>query len=195
MWCLENFMQWNFTDYVPLLIYAALFGGLKISEHFVLSHPDRMIRKEWGDWTVYLILIPMWMVLVGPVLEFLIFEHMPDLWEMILGGILFVAAGFLSIKGYQDLQHGFAKAIEIEDTSIVVTGLYHVIRHPISLANILFCIACPLFLAAGPSWIPALIGVLGVIFRISIEESFMQQHVPDYVNYKKRTWALIPYIY
>jgi protein-S-isoprenylcysteine O-methyltransferase Ste14 len=85
--------------------------------------------------------------------------------------------------------------VEIEDTSIVVTGLYHIIRHPISLANILFCIACPLFLAAGPSWIPALMGILGVILRISIEESFMAQHIPDYADYKKRTWALLPYIY
>jgi protein-S-isoprenylcysteine O-methyltransferase Ste14 len=114
---------------------------------------------------------------------------------MFLGGFLFAASGFLSIKGYQDLQHGFAQAVEIEDTSIVVTGLYHIIRHPISLANILFCIACPLFLAAGPSWIPALVGILGVIFRISIEESFMAKHIPDYADYKKRTWALLPYIY
>jgi len=183
------------VEYLPLLIYAVLFAGLKISEHFVLSHSDRMIRKEWGDWTVYLILIPMWLVLFGPVLEFIFLEQRPDVWEMVVGGLLFAAAGYLSIKGYRDLQYGFAQAIEIEDISIVVTGLYHVIRHPISLANILFCIACPLFLSAGPSWIPALVGVFGVIFRISIEESFMAQHIPDYADYKKRTWALIPYIY
>jgi protein-S-isoprenylcysteine O-methyltransferase Ste14 len=50
-------------------------------------------------------------------------------------------------------------------------------------------------LAAGPSWIPALVGVLGIMMRISIEESFIQQHVPDYAAYKKQTWALIPFIY
>jgi protein-S-isoprenylcysteine O-methyltransferase Ste14 len=182
-------------EYLPLILYAALFAGLKISEHFVLSKPGNTIRKEWGDWTVYLILIPMWLVLITPVIEFIFVGHRPEPWEMILGAILFTSSGYLSIKGYQDLQHGFAKAVEIEDTSIVVTGLYHIIRHPISLANILFCIACPLFLAAGPSWIPALIGILGVILRISIEESFMEQHVPDYADYKKRTWALVPYIY
>jgi protein-S-isoprenylcysteine O-methyltransferase Ste14 len=182
-------------EYFPLILYAALFSGLKISENIVLSKPANNIRKEWGDWTVYLILIPMWVVLIVPVLEFLFLGHRPEVWEMILGGFLFAASGFLSIKGYQDLQHGFAQAVEIEDTSIVVTGLYHIIRHPISLANILFCIACPLFLAAGPSWIPALMGILGVILRISIEESFMAKHVPDYAEYKKHTWALLPYIY
>lgn len=180
---------------LPLVIYGALFGILKLSEHMALSHPSGPIRKRWGDWTVYLVLIPMWMVLFGPVLEFLVMSHRPDLWEMILGGLLFATSGFFSIKGYRDLQHGFAKAIEYENTSLIVTGLYQVIRHPISLGNILFCVACPLFLAAGPSWIPALVGIFGVIFRISIEESFIQTHIPDYIEYKKRTWALLPYIY
>jgi protein-S-isoprenylcysteine O-methyltransferase Ste14 len=52
-----------------------------------------------------------------------------------------------------------------------------------------------LFLAAGPSWIAALVCILGIVFRISVEESFLQTHIPDYKTYKKRTWALIPYIY
>ena len=183
------------SDYLPILIYVLLFSGLKISERIVLTRPENNIRKGWGDWTVWLILIPLWMVLIGPVLEFFFLGNRPRLWEMLLGGSLFFAAGFFSIKGYLDLQKGFTKAIELENTSLVVTGLYHRIRHPISFGNILFCFACPLFLGAGPSWIPALVGVLGVILRISIEESFLQQHVPDYESYKKRTWAMIPFIY
>jgi len=182
-------------EYLPLVIYAVLFGGLKLSEHIVLTRPGNNIRKGWNDWTIWLILVPLWLVLVGPVLEFIFLGFRPELWEMILGGILFVAAGFFSVKGYLDLERGFAKAIELEDTALVVTGLYHTIRHPVSLGNILFCIACPLFLAAGPSWIPALVGILGVMLRISIEEAFMQQHIPDYEAYQERTWALIPYLY
>lgn len=181
--------------HLPLIIYALLFSGIKISERAILSRPENHIRKGWGDWTVWLIVIPLWMVLIGPVLEFVIIGHRPMLWEMIAGGLLFVGAGFFSIKGYHDLVHGFTEAVEREDTNLVVTGLYHVIRHPISLGNILFCAACPLFLAAGPSWIPAIIGILGILLRISIEESFIQQYLPDYESYKARTWALIPYIY
>jgi len=182
-------------EYSPLIIYLVLFASLKVSERAVLIRPENHIRKGWGDWTVWLILIPLWMVLIGPVLEYIIIGHRPTFWEMVSGGVLFVLAGFFSIKGYTDLQHGFTQAIELEDTSLVVTGLYHTIRHPISLGNIFFCLACPLFLAAGPSWIPALIGVLGIMLRISIEESFIQSHIPDYKTYKARTWALIPFIY
>jgi len=187
-------MEW-LMEYYPLLIYAAMFGGLKISERAVLIRPENHIRKGWNDWTVWLILVPLWLVLVGPILEFLFLGFRPDIWEMALGGFLFTAAGFFSIKGYWDLEHGFTKAVEIENTSLVVTGLYNIIRHPISLGNILFCAACPLFLAAGPSWIPSLVAILGIMLRISIEESFIQQHIPDYESYKEHTWALIPFIF
>ena len=183
------------TEYIPIAIYLLMFGGLKISERAVLTRPENHIRKGWGDWTVWVILIPLWLVLFGPMLEFILLGHRPELVEMISGGVLFALAGFFSIKGYLDLENGFPQAIELEDTSLVVTGLYHIIRHPISLGNILFCLACPLFLAAGPSWIPALIGVLGIMLRISIEESFIQSHIPDYESYKARTWALVPFIY
>ena len=182
-------------QYLPVIIYALFFGGLKFSERHVISRPGTTIRREWGDWTAWLVLIPLWLAFVGPVLEFVILGRQPQLWEMVLGGVLFAASGFFSIKGYVDLQRGFTKAVELEDTSLVVTGLYQKLRHPISLGNILFCISCPLFLAADPSWIPALVAVFTVMFRISIEESFLQQHIPDYAAYKERTWALIPFIY
>jgi len=180
---------------LPLMIYAFLFGGMKMSEHIVLTRPDNNIRRGWGDWTVWLILVPLWLTLIGPAAEFIFLGFRPELWEMTVGGILYIGAGFFSVKGYLDLEQGFTKAIELEGTGLVITGLYHTIRHPVSLGNILFCVACPLFLAAGPSWIPALIGILGIMLRISIEESFMQQYIPDYAAYKERTWALIPFIY
>lgn len=181
--------------YLPLLIYLMLYAGLKTSERTIITRPGNNIRKGWGDWTVWLILIPMWLVLIGPVAEFLLLDTQPAIWEMVAGSVLFLAAGFFSVKGYTDLEKGFAQAIERDDRQLVVTGLYKTIRHPVSLGNILFCAACPLFLAAGPSWIPALVAILGMMLRISIEESFMQQHISDYADYKERTWAMIPYIY
>lgn len=185
----------RFLKYLPIIIYVLLFAGLKLSERFLLTRPETTIRRDWGDWTVWFILIPLWFVLIGPFVEYFVFNHQPGIWEMAAGGLLFMSAGYFSIKGYFDLQHGFTQAIEIENTSLVVTGLYQTIRHPISLGNILFCIACPLFLAAGPSWIAALVCILGILFRVSVEESFLQDHIPDYKTYKKRTWAMIPYVY
>lgn len=185
----------RYLEYVPLIIYGLLFLAIKISERFMLTRPESRIYKQWGDWSVWFIIIPLWVVLIGPVAEFFLLGHRPEVWEMLAGGFLFVAAGFLSIKGYRDLQQGFTHAVESDQVGLVVTGLYRTIRHPISFGHILFCVACPLFLSAGPSWIAALVGVLGIVLRISIEESYLQAHIPDYAAYKKRTWAMIPYIY
>ncbi len=185
----------KFLDYLPLLIYAALFGALKLGECLVLVRPRANIRLGRGNLIVWLIFVPFWLVLLGPVLEFIILGCRPTVLEMVIGGLIFITASFISIKGFLDLQVGFIKAITSDETSMVVTGLYHTIRHPVALGNILFCIACPLFLGAGPSWIPALLGILAVIIRISIEECFMQEHLLDYQAYKERTWALIPFLY
>jgi len=182
-------------DYLPIFIYSLLFIGLKISEYIMLTRPENHIHRLWGDWTVWFIIIPLWLVLIGPVVEFFVLDHRPGIWEMLTGGLLFLSAGFLSIKGYQDLQHGFTQAVESEKSGLIVTGLYRTIRHPISFGNILFCLACPIFLSAGASWIAALTGILGTVLRISIEESYLQEHIPDYADYKKRTWAMIPFIY
>jgi protein-S-isoprenylcysteine O-methyltransferase Ste14 len=183
------------VDYLPWILYFLLFTGLKFGDQHVLPRPGSNIRQGWGVLTVWLILAPMWLVLIGPVLEFILLGNRPTLLELTLGAVLLIAAGYFSIKGYLNLEEGFAQAIERDDTTLVVTGIYKIIRNPVSLGNILFCVACPLLLAAGPSWIPALVGVLGVMLRISIEESFLQRHVQDYEAYKERTWALIPYIY
>ena len=188
-------MKTILIEYLPLLIYAFLYLALKISERSVLTRPENNIRRGWGDWTVWLILVPLWLTLIGPIFEFIFLGNRPVILEMVFGGTFLAAAGFFSVKGYLDLEQGLTKAVELKDTGMVITGLYHTIRHPVSLGNILFCVGCPLFLASGPSWIPALVGVLGVMLRISIEESFMQQHIKDYAAYKERTWALIPFLY
>jgi len=53
----------NLRDFLietlPLMIYAFLFGGMKVSEHIVLTRSDNNIRRGWGDWTVWLILVPL----------------------------------------------------------------------------------------------------------------------------------------
>ena len=82
-------------DYLPLLLYILLYAGLKLGERTVLKRPGNKIRQAWGDWTVWLILVPMWLVLIGPVLEFFILGNRPYTWEMGLGAALFIAGRIL----------------------------------------------------------------------------------------------------
>jgi protein-S-isoprenylcysteine O-methyltransferase Ste14 len=77
----------------------------------------------------------------------------------------------------------------------VRNGLYAHIRHPLYLANILLFIACPLFLQSTFSWAIALLGLIGVLIRIRLEERFLQSTTERYEEYKSETWALIPGVY
>src|SRR5204862_6974891 len=78
---------------------------------------------------------------------------------------------------------------------LVTGGPYRYIRHPIYAAICLFTWAG---VAAHWSWSSALWGVLilgSAVMRIYCEELLVAARYPDYVQYKGRTWRMIPYVY
>jgi protein-S-isoprenylcysteine O-methyltransferase Ste14 len=78
---------------------------------------------------------------------------------------------------------------------LVTGGPYRYIRHPIYAAICLFTWAG---VAAHWSWSSALWGALilgSAVMRIYCEEPLVAARYPDYVQYKARTWRMIPYVY
>ena len=78
---------------------------------------------------------------------------------------------------------------------LVTSGPYRFIRHPIYAAMCLFTWAG---VAAHWSWSSALLGALilgSAVMRIYCEEPLVAARYPDYVQYKARTWRMIPYVY
>ena len=78
---------------------------------------------------------------------------------------------------------------------LVTSGPYRHIRHPIYAAICLFTWAG---VAAHWSWSSALWGALilgSAVMRIYCEEPLVAARYPDYVQYKARTWRMIPYVY
>src|SRR6266542_2198687 len=78
---------------------------------------------------------------------------------------------------------------------LVTCGPYRYIRHPIYAAICLFTWAG---VAAHWSWSSALWGTLipgSAVMRIYCEELLVAARYPDYVQYKARTWRMIPYVY
>jgi protein-S-isoprenylcysteine O-methyltransferase Ste14 len=78
---------------------------------------------------------------------------------------------------------------------LVTSGPYRYIRHPIYTAICLFTGAG---VAAHWSWSSGLCGGLilaGAVLRIYCEEALVAARYPEYVQYKARTWRMIPYVY
>jgi protein-S-isoprenylcysteine O-methyltransferase Ste14 len=84
-----------------------------------------------------------------------------------------------------------------EGHSLVTTGIYRTLRHPMYSAFWLMALAQALLL---PNWVAGLSGFVGfgLLFalRVGPEERMMEQAFGDeYRNYRSRTWRIIPHVY
>lgn len=92
-------------------------------------------------------------------------------------------------------RRSFHVAANPTEGGLVTSGPYRYIRHPIYAAICLFTWAG---VAAHWSWSSSLCGglILGsAVMRIHCEEQLVAARYPDYVQYKARTWRMIPYVY
>lgn len=90
-----------------------------------------------------------------------------------------------------------SRTIEVQKNQTVIdTGLYGVVRHPMYLATVFMFLAIPLVLGSWWSFCvfllyPVLIGV-----RIQNEEKVLEEQLEEYCQYKKKVkYKLIPFIW
>jgi protein-S-isoprenylcysteine O-methyltransferase Ste14 len=180
-----------------LILYIGLVGIYRVSELIVMSKTGTVARKPVRDWTAWLIMVPYWLVIVTPPVEYLMRAYRrPGLSALIIGGLFFLAATIIRVKAHLDLGGSFSMFLEQdEEQPLVTSGLYATIRHPLYLANLFLFVACPAFLAARWAWVLTLIGIVGVLVRIEMEERFLSDQVADYEAYRRVTWKLVPGLY
>jgi protein-S-isoprenylcysteine O-methyltransferase Ste14 len=112
-----------------------------------------------------------------------------------IGSILCVAGVALAIWARVHLGRNWSPAPALkEGHELVTSGPYRLVRHPIYTGIITALIGASLV------FISALIAlvVVGAMFvwRVRAEEKLMMQQFPDaYPDYKRRSWALIPYVW
>lgn len=84
----------------------------------------------------------------------------------------------------------------VEDHTIIQDGPYRLIRHPGYLGSILMWTGVA---AATANWIVLLFVLLVMVivyhYRIQNEEKMLLETNPEYAEYRKHTWRLIPLIY
>lgn len=119
---------------------------------------------------------------------------LPD-WSCWAGTVVFAGAIILLWKSHADLGRNFSATLRIaEQHSLVTSGVYGRIRHPMYTAHLLWAISQGLLLhnwLAG--WALLVLSVPFYIGRIPKEEQMMLEHFGDeYRQYMGRTGRLIP---
>ena len=90
-----------------------------------------------------------------------------------------------------------SRTIEVQEGQTVVdTGLYGIVRHPMYGATLLLFLSMPLILGSIDSFAVALVYPLLIVKRIKGEEALLEEQLQGYREYKKKVkYRLIPFIW
>jgi protein-S-isoprenylcysteine O-methyltransferase Ste14 len=111
--------------------------------------------------------------------------------------IVFAVTGLIvALIARRTLAGNWSRAVAFkEDHELITTGLYHYVRHPIYTGILLMILATALSVGTLSAGIGFVIIVLGLWFKLRAEEELLTKHFPkEYLAYKDRTKALIPYV-
>ncbi|PIG90777.1 protein-S-isoprenylcysteine methyltransferase [Gloeocapsopsis sp. IPPAS B-1203] len=122
--------------------------------------------------------------------------HLP-IWANGLGVVTFAIAMWLFWRSHHDLGRNWSPTLQVREAhTLIVSGIYQKIRHPMYTSIWLWSIAQALLL---PNWIAGLSGIIGFgilyIVRVRNEEQMMLDQFGDqYQEYMHKTKRLIPYL-
>jgi len=90
-----------------------------------------------------------------------------------------------------------SRTIEVQDGQTVVdTGLYGIVRHPMYTATVLLFLSMPLVLNSIISFVIMLVYIPIIVKRIKNEEEVLETELKGYKEYKQKVkYRLIPFIW
>jgi protein-S-isoprenylcysteine O-methyltransferase Ste14 len=119
--------------------------------------------------------VPLWAEIVG--------------WLMLAG---FVALG-LAVMAHNAYLSAVVRIQSERGHTVVTTGPYRVIRHPMYAAILLMAAGLPLALGSLWALLPGGLLALTFVFRTYQEDRFLAAHLPGYANYAQKTrYRLLP---
>ena len=118
------------------------------------------------------------------------------LWVSLVASGLFVFAYIIYAEVLRENTF-LSRTIEVQDGQTVIdTGLYGIVRHPMYSATLILFLSMPLILGSVYSFIVFLAYPFIIVKRIKNEEAMLEKELAGYSDYKKRVkYRLIPFIW
>lgn len=113
----------------------------------------------------------------------------------IIGASVFTVSLWLLWRSHADLATNFSPSLFIQKNhTLVSTGIYRKIRHPMYLSFLMWAIGQSLLIA---NWVAGPLGLLAFLliylFRVEREEQqLLNQFGAEYAQYQKKTGRLLP---
>jgi protein-S-isoprenylcysteine O-methyltransferase Ste14 len=115
---------------------------------------------------------------------------------LVLGGVVGLAGAALLLAGLLGLGRNLTAVPHPKaDATLVQSGAYSIVRHPIYSGIILGAIGLGLFQASTLVVLYALILLLFFDIKSRREEQWLAAKFSDYAHYQQRVRKLIPFVY
>lgn len=115
---------------------------------------------------------------------------------VIAGSVMFLSAYVLYAEVLRENTY-LSRTIQVQEGQTVIdTGLYGIVRHPMYSATLLLFLSMPLILGSAYAFVIFLAYPLIIAKRIRHEEAFLEQELPGYRAYTQKVkYRLIPFIW
>ena len=122
-------------------------------------------------------------------------SQMPT-WVVITASVLFLTAYGLYGEVMRENAY-LSRTIRVEEGQTVVdTGLYGIVRHPMYAVTILLFLMMPLVLGSWYALIPMAFYPVIIAIRLLDEEKLLARELPGYADYQKKVkYRLLPFIW
>ena len=114
----------------------------------------------------------------------------------VVSSVLFLVAYGLYAEVMRENAY-LSRTIKVEEGQTVVdTGLYGIVRHPMYMASILLFLMMPIVLGSWYSLIVFAAYPAIIIVRLKDEEDLLTRELPGYVAYKKKVkYRIVPFVW
>ena len=194
-----TFRFWNGWLLMAVLFLPMLVLGI----YLLLKRPalleQRLKSKETQREQNLVVKLSGLMFIVGFILAGLDFRFrwtlLPD-WVSYLAAAIFLLAYLLYAEVLRK-NPWLSRTVEVQEKQTVVsTGLYGIVRHPMYTATLLLFLSMPLILGSLLSFLVFLAYPVIIAKRIRNEEALLKAALPGYAAYRQKVrWRLIPFIW
>ena len=181
-----------------LFIPMFLAGLLMMAKNPALLRSRLNAKEKRGEQSLVVKLSGL-MFLVGFIVAGLSFRFdwwMLPQWVSILGTVLFLASYALYAEVLRE-NTWLSRTIEVQEGQTVVsTGLYGIVRHPMYAVTLVLFLSMPLVLRSALAFVVFLAYPAIIAGRLLDEERFLAAELPGYSEYMQKVkWRLIPFVW
>ena len=194
------------SGWVYLILFFGFFIGVNL---WLLKHNPGLLQermsfsrsdqKGWDKWLFpFLLLLPFaWLVFIS--LDAVRFHWSPvSIWVHEIGAVTLLFSFVLFFLTFRENTY-LSTVVRVQKDrghTVISTGPYHYVRHPMYAAFLPFMVGTSLWLG---SWYGVLLGlsfILAVAWRAVLEERTLEKELQGYTAYMTQVkYRLIPYVW